>query len=130
MTRTIALLTSLLALLAHGPAAAEAVELNVRPKICTLAASDERCETTVRAHWRATRDESLCLVIAGRPEVKRCWENFNEGSYQVELTFNHDLTLELRDPSLEHVVASAAITIIREALQLRRKRRQPWNILY
>lgn len=119
-----------LALLASRPAGANPVELNVRPKICTLAATDEHCETTVRAHWRAARDESLCLVIVGRPEVKRCWENFAEGSYQVELTFAEDLTVELRDPSLERVMASAAITIIREALQLRRKRRQPWNILY
>jgi hypothetical protein len=36
----------------------------------------------------------------------------------------------LRDPQLQRVIASEAITVIREALRLRRKRRQPWNILY
>jgi len=130
MTRLMTLLLAAISFLVHPRAASESVELNVRPKICTLAADDEACETTVRAHWRSVRNESLCLLIVGRPEVKRCWENFSEGSYQVELTFDHDLSVELRDPSLERVVASAAITIIREALQLRRKRRQPWNILY
>ena len=105
------------------------IELDVKPKVCTLAAADEQCETTVRAHWRAEREESLCLVIVGRPEIKRCWEQYSEGSYRVELAFDHDLVVQLRDPQLDGVLASAAITIIREALQLRRKRRQPWNIL-
>lgn len=95
-----------------------------------MTTEDEQCETTVRAHWRSSRDESLCLVIVGRPDVKRCWENFSEGRYNIELSFAHDLTVQLRDPGLEQVLASAAITVIREAIQLRRKRKQPWNILY
>jgi Protein of unknown function (DUF3019) len=106
------------------------VQLDVKPKICTLAAGDDQCETTVRANWKSARDESLCLVIAGRPEIKRCWEQYSQGNYRVELAFNQDLIVQLKDPQLENVIASTAITIIREALQLRRKRRQPWNILY
>lgn len=109
---------------------APAVRLDVKPKICTLAAGDDQCETTVRANWQSSRDESLCLVIAGRPEIKRCWEQYSQGNYRVELAFNQDLIVQLKDPQLETVIASTAITIIREALQLRRKRRQPWNILY
>jgi hypothetical protein len=109
---------------------AATVQLNVKPKICTLAAGDDRCETTVRANWQSSRDESLCLVIVGRPEIKRCWEQYSEGNYRVELAFDQDLIVQLKDPQLEKVLASTAITIIREALQLRRKRRQPWNILY
>lgn len=111
-------------------AQATPIEFDVKPKVCTLAAGDDICETTVRAHWRTAHDESLCLVIVGRPEIKRCWEHYSEGSYHVELEFNQDLVVQLRDPRLEGVLASAAITIIREVLQLRRKRRQPWNILY
>lgn len=107
-----------------------AVQLDVKPKICSLAAGDDRCETTVRAHWQSARDESLCLVIVGRPEIKRCWEQYSEGNYRVELAFDQDLIVQLQDPQLEQVIAQTAITIIREALQLRRKRRQPWNILY
>ena len=127
---------SLAALLcAFAPLLASAQEgspiaFDVKPKICTLAADDELCETTVRAQWRASRKESLCLIIVGRPEIKRCWERYSEGSYRVELAFDQDVVVQLRDPQLENVLASAAITIIREALQLRRKRRQPWNILY
>ena len=109
---------------------APGVQLEVKPKICTLAAGDERCETTVRANWKSSSDESLCLVIVGRPEVKRCWEQYSEGNYRVELAFDEDLIVQLKDPQLENVIAATAVTIIREALQLRRKRRQPWNILY
>jgi hypothetical protein len=108
----------------------ELVELALKPRICTLSVGDDQCETTVRAQWRSARNESLCLVIVGHPDIKRCWENYSQGRYSVELAFNHDLIVQLRDPQLETVLASAAITIIREALQLRRKRRQPWNILY
>lgn len=108
---------------------ASTFQLDVKPKICTLAAGDDQCETTVRANWKSSRDESLCLVIVGRPEIKRCWEQYSEGNYRVELAFDQDLIVQLKDPQLENVIASTAITIIREALQLRRKRRQPWNIL-
>jgi hypothetical protein len=106
----------------------QAIELKVRPRVCTLATDDELCETTVRAEWRAKQDESLCLVIAGRPEVQRCWEHYSEGVYSIELAFGDDLVIELRDPELQNVLASQAITVIREALKLRRKRHQPWNI--
>jgi len=82
----------------------------------------------VEAQWRSPRDESLCLVIVGRPEIKRCWDHYSEGLYTVELAFSEDLLVELRDAQLQSVLVSESIKVIREALQLRRKRRQPWNI--
>ncbi|WP_407676467.1 DUF3019 domain-containing protein [Povalibacter uvarum] len=84
----------------------------------------------MRAQWRAPKDESLCLVIVDRPDIKRCWENFSNGTYNVELSFERDLTVELRDPQLRQVLVSETIAVIKQALQLRRKRRQPWNLLY
>lgn len=98
--------------------------------MCSLSADEDTCETTVKAQWRAPANESLCVVIVDRPDVRRCWENFSEGTYEVELAFERDLTVELRDPQLEQVLASQTIAVIKEALQLRRKRRQPWNLLY
>jgi hypothetical protein len=108
----------------------ETLRLELQPRVCTLTANEPYCDTTVRAQWKSPHDESLCLVIVGRPDIRRCWENFSAGLYQVELTFNEDLIVELRDPQLQRVLASEAVTVIREALRLRRKRRQPWNILY
>jgi hypothetical protein len=107
----------------------DAIKLELRPRVCTLSAGDEDCDTVVEAQWRSPRDESLCLLIVGRPEIKRCWERHSEGLYRVALVFREDLVVELRDPQLRDVLVSAAITVIREALQLRRKRRPPWNIL-
>jgi hypothetical protein len=104
------------------------LQLEVRPRICTLSARDDQCDTLIEAQWRSPRDESLCLVIVGRPAIKRCWESFSAGVYTVQLAFSDDLVVELRDSELQGVLASAAITVIREAQQLRRKRRQPWNI--
>src|SRR5687768_2186433 len=82
------------------------IRLDLKPRVCTMTATDDACETTVRAQWQATRDESLCLVIVGRPEVKRCWENFSEGRYSIELSFAEDLIVQLRDPALENILAS------------------------
>jgi hypothetical protein len=104
------------------------IQLELRPRICTLSARDEQCDTVVEAQWQSTRDESLCLVIVGHPQIKRCWEKFSEGLYTVKLMFSEDLVVELRDTQLQTVLTSKAITVIREALQLRRKRRQPWNL--
>jgi hypothetical protein len=104
------------------------IQLEISPRICTLAAKDKQCVTPVHAQWRSTHEESLCLVIITRPDVKRCWEHYAEGNYTIELTFAEDLTFQLRDVSLEHVLASEALRVIREAIRYRHKRRQPWNI--
>jgi Protein of unknown function (DUF3019) len=109
-------------------AATESVQLDINPRVCLLAKNDKQCETTVRAHWRSPQQESLCLIIVNRPEIKRCWEHYSQGQYEIELTFSEGLTFQLRDLALERVLASTALDVIREAVQYRRKRRQPWNV--
>jgi hypothetical protein len=108
--------------------AAESVELQVRPRVCTLSADDEHCDTTVVAEWRSPRNESLCLHIVDRPDVSRCWEDHSEGRYTLSLVFSEDLQVELRDAGSRAVLATQAIRVIREALELRRKRRPPWSV--
>jgi Protein of unknown function (DUF3019) len=110
-----------------GPSG-ENIQLQISPRICTLTGRDTQCETPVHAQWRSSHEESLCLVIVSRPDVKRCWEHYAEGTYTIQLTFAEDLIFQLRDVSLEHVLASEALRVIREALRYRHKRRQPWNI--
>jgi hypothetical protein len=105
------------------------IELELSPRVCTLSATAENCDTTVTAQWRSAQDQSLCLLIVGQPQVRQCWENHSSGVYTVRLVFNRDLLVELRDLQLQQVLASEAIAVIREALHLRRKRRQPWDIL-
>jgi hypothetical protein len=106
----------------------EDIRLELSPRVCTLALNDKQCETRVNAKWRSAHEESLCLVIVNRPEVKRCWENYSQGTYSIELVFNDDLTFQLKDVELKHVLASEALRVIREAIRYRHKRREPWNI--
>lgn len=105
-----------------------AVELKLRPRVCTLSGDDTTCTTTVHAQWRSPRDESLCLLIVDRPHIRQCWEQHKAGVYSVEVSFSEDLVVELRDAERDQVLASQAIAVIRQALQLRHKRRPPWNI--
>jgi hypothetical protein len=112
------------------PVRSELIELDLHPRVCTMSAQDKECSAVVQAQWSSRRNESLCLVIVNHPQIKRCWENYSAGVYKVELSFSEDLVVELRDPQLQHVLAAAAVTVIKEALRLRHKRRQPWNILY
>ena len=104
------------------------IQLELSPRICTLAANDTECDTVVRATWRSHSDESLCLIIVERPDVKRCWQNFSQGSYSIELTFSSDLAFQLKDLGLQQVQASEILRVIREAMHYRHKRREPWNI--
>ncbi|HET9444681.1 MAG TPA: DUF3019 domain-containing protein [Steroidobacteraceae bacterium] len=106
------------------------IELKLRPRVCTLSESDAACNTTVHAQWRSPRNESLCLLIVDRPQVRQCWENHKEGVYSVEVSFSDDLIVELRDSEADRVLASQAIAVIRQALQLRHRRRPPWNIFW
>jgi hypothetical protein len=125
-------LLALLATFAVTPSFAQArdIRLDIKPRICTLSTKDEYCSTPVRASWQASQPESLCLVIAGRTDIKECWEQHSRGTYSVELIFAEDLLVELRDPSLQNVLATKTLQVIREALEFRRKRRQPWSIIY
>jgi hypothetical protein len=109
-------------------AARPPIELKLRPRVCTLSGDDTTCNTTVRAQWRSPRNESLCLLIVDRPHIRHCWENHSQGVYSVEVSFSEDLVVELRDAELDDVLAKQAIAVIRQALQLRHKRRPPWNI--
>lgn len=124
-----ALLSAMASAGAQPSANNAAITLNLSPRICTLSAEDENCDTVVTAKWRAPKDESLCLLIVGQPQVRQCWENHSEGVYTVRLLFNQDLLVELRDLELQKVLTSETIAVIKEALRLRRKRRQPWDIL-
>jgi hypothetical protein len=109
-------------------AAPQDISLEVSPRLCVVPAGTDQCATTVHAHWRASKPESLCLVILGHQDIKQCWEHYAEGVYDVELRFSADLTLQLRDPQLRQVLASETLRVIREALRYRHRRRQPWNI--
>jgi hypothetical protein len=104
------------------------IRLELSPRICTLGSHDTQCETKVQASWHSPREESLCLVIVDRPEVKQCWERYDQGVYTIDLIFSDDVTFQLKDLELQHVLASEAIRVIREAIQYRHRRRQPWNV--
>jgi hypothetical protein len=104
------------------------IQLELSPRICTLAIGDKQCEARVAAKWRSAHEESLCLVIVNRPDIKRCWENYSQGTYSIELVFTEDVIFQLKDLELRRVLASEALRVIREAIRYRHKRRQPWNI--
>lgn len=104
------------------------IQFKVRPRVCTLSPDETACDTTVHAQWRSPRNESLCLLIVDRPQIRHCWENHQEGIYSVEVSFSEDLVLELRDSERDSLLASQAIAVIRQALQLRHRRRAPWSI--
>ena len=122
------LLLSLPAAAVAGEASRPSIELKVRPRVCTLSGDDTTCNATVHAEWRSSRNESLCLLIVDQPHIRQCWENHTAGVYSVEVSFRDDLVVQLRDTRLDSVLASQAIAVIRQALQLRHKRRPPWNI--
>jgi hypothetical protein len=106
----------------------EDIRLTLSPRVCTLALNDKQCETQVHASWQAAHEESLCLIILERPNMKRCWEHFSQGTYSIELVFAEDVVFQLRDLDLQRVRASEVLRVIREAIRYRRRRREPWNI--
>lgn len=104
------------------------IQLELSPRICTLALNDSQCSTLVRATWRSSHEEALCLVILDRTDVKRCWEKYTQGTYNLELVFSSDLVFQLKDLELQRVLATEVLRVIREAIHYRHKRRQPWNV--
>jgi hypothetical protein len=115
-----------LPLVARGAPPVEDLALELTPRVCTLAAADKECRVQVTAAWHASHAESLCLVIAGKGS--RCWEGVTEGRFALELTVTEDVTFELDDPELRHVLASGVLRVIRETTRYRHRRREPWNV--
>jgi hypothetical protein len=113
---------------AGADAGEDNIHLELSPRICTLGARDKQCQTEVHAQWSAPHEESLCLVILDRRDIKHCWEHYSQGTYSIDLTFMDDLTFQLRDPALQNILASEVLRVIREALHYRHRRRDPWNI--
>jgi hypothetical protein len=114
---------------AATPSAVEdAIQLEVSPRVCTLAANDSQCQAQVHASWRSNHPESLCLIVLERREIKRCWEDYSQGTYSIKLEFSDDLNFQLRDPELREIFASQVLHVIREAIRFRHKRRAPWNV--
>jgi hypothetical protein len=111
-----------------APASGVDIRLQLSPRVCTLALKDKRCQTEVHASWQAPRQESLCLIVLQRPDVKRCWENYSEGTYSIKMVFADDLTFQLRDPELRQILSSEILHVIREAIHYRHQRRDPWNV--
>jgi hypothetical protein len=122
------MLTQVAAAAAGAGTGEDNIHLELSPRICTLGARDKQCQTEVHAQWSAPHEESLCLIILDRPDVKHCWEHYSQGTYSIELTFMDDLTFQLRDPALQNILASEVLRVIREALHYRHRRRDPWNI--
>jgi hypothetical protein len=106
------------------------IDFEISPRVCTLAKEDAQCDLAVTARWHAREPESLCLVVRERPDVRHCWEQYASGEYAIGLQFSTDLQLELRDPDLRRVLAARALRVIREILQYRHRRREPWNVLF
>jgi hypothetical protein len=104
------------------------VQLKLTPRVCAIGATEKNCEAKVLAEWQAPHNESLCLYIADRPQVKRCWEDYAQGSYRIELTFDRDVVFELRDARDNDLLAAETLKLIRQALEYRRRRRAPWNV--
>jgi hypothetical protein len=111
-----------------GSVPSKPIRFEISPQLCTLTARDEQCDVVVHASWSAPQEESLCLILLGRPEIKRCWEDYASGTYTLQLEFAQDLTFQLRDPSLQNILASEVLRVLREALQYRHRRREPWNV--
>jgi Protein of unknown function (DUF3019) len=104
------------------------IELELRPRVCTLSIKDKQCEAEVHAQWKSTHSESLCLVILDRPDIKQCWENYSTGTYSISLIFTQDVVFQLKDLDLQQVMASEVLRVIKETLRYRHKRREPWNV--
>jgi hypothetical protein len=104
------------------------IQLQLKPQFCTLAKNESYCDAAIEIKWSSESVENLCLEILQFPEIERCWENAVEGSHQIELVFDTDLEVQLNDPQSQEIVASRTLKIVREAIQYRRKRLQPWNI--
>ncbi len=114
--------------MATPAAPSDPIRLELSPRLCTIGSKEAQCEIRVRASWHAPHDESLCLVIVDRPDIRRCWEHYSEGTFTIDLTFSDDVRFQLKDPALREVLASETLRLIREAVRYRHKRWQPWNV--
>lgn len=104
--------------------------MDIKPRLCTLGEGDTHCRTPVHVVWNAEQEQNACVDFQLFPEVTQCWQDSRSGEVHVELEFDEDLIVSLRDRDSNNILLERTITLVREAVRYRRKRRQPWNIFY
>ena len=114
--------------IAAEPATDGRIQLELNPRLCTLAENELHCQTQVDISWRAEELQSVCVYIVERPEIEHCWDNYTEGTYSIVLTFSSDLVVELRDKEARDLLVSRTLAVVREMVRFRQQRRKPWNL--
>lgn len=104
------------------------VELDLRPRVCTMAAGDKQCRAQVLVSWRSAPPRALCLTVADRPELNHCWDAASEGNITVEVRAAADVAFQLQTADRPPVVASNVLRVVRESIQYRPRRRAPWSL--
>lgn len=107
---------------------ADPVQLELSPRICTMAADDKECRTQVRAVWHAGHAISVCLIVVDRPALKHCWEHVSEGSISLDVLASQDVAFRLEDAERRQVLFSDVMHVVRESVRYRHRRRQPWSL--
>jgi hypothetical protein len=106
----------------------DGIQLELSPRICTMAADDKQCRTQVHAAWKSGREMSVCLIVVNRPDLKHCWEHAVEGSISVDLLGAEDVTFEIQEADRRQILASEVMRVVRESVRYRHRRRQAWSL--
>jgi hypothetical protein len=126
---TLALL--LPALLAAGNAAAEDMELTVKPVLCITDNRNPSCEMSFVVMWQSAETGYYCLFNDFDDAPVRCWTEERTGRLTDDRTVEEDFSFWMTADDFESRLAQVDVEVLRMDSDDRRRRRRTrhvWDI--
>ncbi len=105
----------------------QAIELWIKPSLCIISKEDELCMDQITINWQANHLQSLCLFQSGTEQPLFCWNDEDNGLFLQEVNTKTNLTFQLRQQGDNSLLASQVFQVLKEYIEYRRRRRNPWN---
>lgn len=105
----------------------DSVEFTLQPRLCVISHKQSSCKDRIKIRWLAREIQSLCLHREDWAPAIRCWEQQQKGAHQYDIDSDQNVIFLLKSLAKDELLAQAIFEVIKEELQYRRRRRNPWS---
>lgn len=105
-----------------------AIHLELRPRVCSVAAPASACEVRIDVRWWSAQDHHACIYLGSELEPRQCWEHEHDARFSTQVTLRSDMLVEVRDSGATAAIARETLHFVREEPEYRRRRRSPWSL--
>ena len=101
--------------------------LLLSPNLCLLSQDEKICQMKLKVSWRTPKRGNYCLLESKNRRRLHCWQQKSSEQIEVELTLTGNTDLFFVDQQLGTIIYQQSISLQRQIVRYRQKRRNPWR---